>query len=162
MTLQVTSRKLAIICGLALGGVAVFVCIRHSDLAQLQTGRGLEAPLAPHSAVAPKSLNAPPNAPQPVTPFIMTDTVTDSPGTNLVTRVVTLTAEIGGTPPIFLQWKVDKGGGFVAVSVSSTNAVFTISNAQVADTGLYALCATNRVGGIKTTPVPLVVIEGVD
>src|ERR1035438_5986630 len=83
MTLQVTSRKLAIICGLALGGVAVFVCIRHSDLAQLQTGRGLEAPLAPHSAVAPKSLNAPPNAPQPVAPFIMTDTATDSPGTNL-------------------------------------------------------------------------------
>ena len=162
MTLQVTSRKLAIICGLALGGVAFFVCIRHSDLAQPQTRRGLEASPTPPLTVAPKSLNAPPNAPQPVAPFIMTDTATDSPGTNLVTRVVTLTAEIGGTPPIFLQWKVDKGGGFVEVSVSSTNAVFTISNAQVADTGLYALFATNRVGGIKTIPVPLVVIEGVD
>ena len=92
----------------------------------------------------------------------MTDTATDSPGTNLVTRVVTLTAEIGGTAPIFLQWKVDKGGGFVAVSASSTNAVFTITNAQIADTGLYALFATNRVGSINTTPVPLVVVEGVD
>jgi hypothetical protein len=79
-----------------------------------------------------------------------------------VTRVVTLTATIGGTTPIFLQWKVDKGSGFVAVSASSTNSVFTISKAQVADTGVYALFATNCAGSIKTTPVPLVVIEGVD
>jgi hypothetical protein len=95
-------------------------------------------------------------------PFIVTDTATDSPGTNLETRIVTFTAEVGGTPPIFRQWKVDKGGGFVAVAASATNTVLIISNAHVADTGRYALFATNAVGGTSTTPVPLVVIEGVD
>jgi len=154
-----TNRKIAIICGLVMAGLVFFVLIRHSDLARPKTRLGIETSLTPRLTDGQTSLNARSNA---VAPFIMTDTTTDSPGTNLVTRVVTLTAAIGGTPPIFLQRKVDKGSGFVAVSASATNPVFTISNALVADTGLYALFATNCVGGIKTTPVPLVVVEGVD
>jgi len=156
------SRKLAIICGLALAGLAFFVCLRQSERAQPKARRGLDASLPARLTKAQTSLGAPANGSHPVAPFIITDTATDSPGTNLVTRIVTLTAKIGGTPPIFLQWKVDKGSGFVAVSASSTNSGFTISNAQVADTGHYALFATNCSGGIKTTPVPLVVIEGAD
>src|SRR5205814_2035993 len=57
-----------------------------------------------------------------VAPFIVADTVTDSPGTNLATRLVKFTADLGGTAPIFKQWKVNKGGGFVDVSASATNA----------------------------------------
>jgi hypothetical protein len=157
-----TSRKLAVICGSALAGLAAFVCIRHLDRTKPEIRPGLEASPTPHLTKANTSPEAISNASPAAAPFIITDTTTDSPGTNLVTRVVTLTATIGGTPPIFLQWKVDKRSGFVAVSASSTNSVFTISNALVADTGFYALFATNRTGDIRTTPVSLVVIEGAD
>ena len=34
-----------------------------------------------------------------IAPFIIRDTATDSPGTNIVTRLVTLTAQVGGSPP---------------------------------------------------------------
>jgi len=151
-----------LVFGLALVGLAFFVWLRHSDRAQPKPRLGLEASPTSPLTDAPTPPNALATAPRPVAPFIVTDTMTDSPGTNLVTRVVTLSAGIGGTPPLFLQWKVDKGSGFVAVSASATNPIFTIPNARVADTGRYALFATNRVGSIITTPVPLVVIEGVD
>jgi len=94
-------------------------------------------------------------------PFIVKDTDNDSPGTNNVTRVVTLTAEVGGTEPIELQWRVDKGNGFEDIP-GATNATFRIGNAQVVDSGLYSLFATNSVGDLQTTPVPLVIIEGED
>lgn len=94
-------------------------------------------------------------------PFIIQDTDTDSPGTNIVTRIVTITAKVAGTPPVARQWKVDHGRGFVAIP-GATNATFRIGNAQVSDSGLYALFATNSFGGTNTTPVPLIVIEGVD
>ena len=105
--------------------------------------------------------NRAPNKPQPRL-FIVADTTTDSPGTNLVTRIVTLKAEIGGTPPVALQWKVDKGRGFLPVSAAATNSVLVISNALIRDSGSYALFATNAAGATNTTPVPLVVVEGVD
>jgi hypothetical protein len=110
--------------------------------------RGSRKPRAPH-ALPPRL-------------FIVADTATDSPGTNLVTRIVTFKAEIGGTRPIALQWKVDKGKGFVPVSAAATNPVLVISNALIADTGSYALFATNAAGVTNTMPVPLVVVEGVD
>jgi len=106
---------------------------------------------------------APANVPQSVagSPFIVKDTDNDSPGTNIVTRIVTITAEVGGTPPIALQWKVDKGNGFEDIP-GATNATFRIGNAQVVDSGLYSLFATNSVGHLNTTPVPLIVTEGED
>ncbi len=95
-------------------------------------------------------------------PFIVADTATDSPGTNLETRVVTFTAAVGGTPPLRLQWEVDHGQGFVAVSAEATNAWFKLPNAHLTDTGIYALFATNAAGRLHTQSVPLVVVEGAD
>jgi len=94
-------------------------------------------------------------------PYIVKDTDNDSPGTNIVTRIVTLKAEIGGTPPFALQWKVDRGNGFEAIP-GATNAIYRIGNAQVSDAGFYSLFATNAAGHINTTPVPLIVSEGTD
>ena len=94
-------------------------------------------------------------------PFIVKDTDNDSPGTNIVTRIVTLTAEIGGATPFAFQWKVDRGNGFESIP-GATNATYRIGNAQVSDAGLYSLFATNDFGNLSTTPVPLIVSEGVD
>jgi hypothetical protein len=94
-------------------------------------------------------------------PYIVKDTDNDSPGTNIVTRIVTIKAEIGGTPPFELQWKVDRGHGFESIP-GATNATYRIGNAQVSDAGLYSLFATNDFGHVSTTPVPLFVSEGVD
>jgi hypothetical protein len=98
---------------------------------------------------------------KPAAPFIIKDTDNDSPGTNIVTRIVTIKAEIGGTPPFALQWKVDRGHGFESIP-GATNATYRIGNAQVSDAGLYSLFATNDFGHISTTPAPLIVSEGVD
>ena len=98
---------------------------------------------------------------RPIAPYIVKDTDNDSPGTNIVTRIVILKAEIGGTPPFALQWKVDRGNGFESIP-GATNAIYRIGNAQVVDSGLYALFATNAIGGISTMPVPLIVTEGED
>jgi hypothetical protein len=103
-----------------------------------------------------------PKAPQMRIPFIVADTTIDSPGTNLETRVVTMKAEVSGAPPMFLQWKVNKGSSTVAVSAAAANSVLIITNARVSDTGHYSLFATNAFGGTNTTPVPLVEVEGAD
>lgn len=94
-------------------------------------------------------------------PFVAKDTDNDSPGTNIVTRSVTIRAEIGGTPPVALQWKLDRGHGFEDIP-GATNATYRIGNAQVSDAGFYSLFATNAFGHVNTTPVPLIVSEGVD
>ena len=94
-------------------------------------------------------------------PYIVKDTDNDSPGTNIVTRIVTLKAEIGGAQPLQLQWQVDKGSGFVDIP-GATNATYRIGNAQVEHNGFYALTATNSLGGLRTTPQQLIVSEGVD
>lgn len=101
------------------------------------------------------------NSDRPIAPYIVKDTDNDSPGTNMVTRVVTIKAEIGGTPPIALQWKLDKGHGFEDIP-GATNATYRIGNAQVSDAGFYSLFATNAAGRINTTPMPLIVSEGID
>jgi hypothetical protein len=97
----------------------------------------------------------------PTAPYIVKDTDNDSPGTNIVTRVVTIKAEVGGTPPVALQWKLDKGHGFEDIP-GATNATYRIGNAQISDAGFYSLFATNAAGHINTTPVPLIVSEGTD
>ncbi|MDR3458551.1 MAG: hypothetical protein P4N60_13960 [Verrucomicrobiae bacterium] len=94
-------------------------------------------------------------------PFILADTSSSSPDTNLVGNLVIFTAKIGGTPPITLQWKVNKGGGFVAVP-DATNSWLGITNAQISDSGLYALFATNFAGGAGTTPRAITLVDGVD
>jgi hypothetical protein len=90
-------------------------------------------------------------------PFILQDTDNDSPGSNFVTRIVTITAAIGGTPPLALQWKINRGSGFEPIA-DATNAIYRIGNAQPEHNGYYALFATNLVGHIHTTPVRLIVL----
>ena len=96
-----------------------------------------------------------------IAPFIIHDTATDSPGTNIVTRIVTMTAEVGGTPPPALQWEVEHGKGYELLA-GATNNTFRIGNAQVYDSGFYSLFATNAAGNIRTAPLQLIVTEGED
>ncbi|MBW8863602.1 MAG: immunoglobulin domain-containing protein, partial [Verrucomicrobia bacterium] len=90
--------------------------------------------------------------------FLSSDTTSDSPSTNYAGRNITLTAGFGGFPTPTLQWKVNKGSGFVNVSASATNASLTLANAQTSDTGSYALFASNVVGISNSTPMALVVL----
>lgn len=109
----------------------------------------------------PASPPSPSSGSASVAPFIVKDTDTDSPGTNIVTRIVTFSARVDGTPPPALQWKVDHGKGYELLT-DATNPVFRIGNAQVLDSGFYSLFATNSAGSIHTTPQQLVVTEGED
>jgi len=156
-------RNSVVVATLALVGLAGFLLTPRSHHIQTDTpaAPGLDASSLRRSEPQTNP-PVPSPAPLPARLFILSDTTTDSPGTNLETRIVTFTAEVGGTPPIFQQWKVNKGSGFAAVSGSATNTTLIVSNARVADTGLYALFATNRLGATNTTPVPLVVVEGTD
>jgi hypothetical protein len=154
-------RRFLAVGALALVVSAVLVLVRGSrEHPQTESGRGTPAASPPESLYAPGTADARPARAQ--APFVVRDTETDSPGTNLETRVVKFTASVGGTPPLCRQWKVNKGTGFVAVSPTATNEVLVIQNAQIPHTGLYALFATNAAGGTNTTPVPLVVARGVD
>jgi hypothetical protein len=158
-----TSRKLALLACLTLVGIGGFVFTRRLNHAQTEAPVALDNDVpAPHGAAAQTNLAIHSSGPLSEVPLIVADTTTDSPGTNLVTRIVTFTAEIVGAPPLFRQWKVDKGSGFVAVSAGATNSTFIITNAGIADTGRYALFATNALGSTNTTPMPLVVVEGTD
>jgi hypothetical protein len=154
---------LALLFCVALFGIASLVLTRRSRQAQA----GTHSEINNEGAASRRGLEqsdpgtSPSDRPRQL-PFIVADTATDSPGTNLETRVVTFTAEVSGAPPLFRQWKVNKGSGFAAVSTSATNSVLMIANAQVTDTGLYSLFTTNRFGGTNTTPVPLVVVVGAD
>src|SRR5947207_10637589 len=97
-----TNRKIAIICGLALAGLIFFTLTRHSGRAQTNARLKLEGASVDDLTAAQQIQNVRSDQLPPVPPSIVTDTTTDSPGTNLATRVVTLTAGMGGTPPLFL------------------------------------------------------------
>jgi len=90
--------------------------------------------------------------------FLSSDTTSDSPATNYAGRNITLTAGFGGYPEPALQWKVDKGSGFVNVSASATNSSLTLANVQTGDAGSYALFASNTVGTSNSTPMALVIL----
>ena len=85
---------------------------------------------------------------------IATDTSVDSPATNYIGRTVVLSAAIAGTAPITNQWKVNKGAGFVNVP-NGTNATLTLANAQISDSGIYKLLASNSAGSTNTSPISL-------
>ena len=140
--------------GISLLGLVVW--LTHAPISSSQ------APV-PNGEQVPSGLRAATTAINPLgeAPHIVLDTVHDSPGTNLVTRVVTFRAEIAGTPPPALQWKVDQGAGFENIA-NATNDIFQISNAQVVHNGFYALFATNSAGSIHSTPARLFVEEGED
>lgn len=157
------NHKVAITFGVATISLLLmpFISKPHRGLAGNFAPQITPNPAAEHSAIGSTPTNLLSIAPAFVAPFILQDTVNDSPGTNIVTRIVTFTAAIGGTPVPALQWKIDKGTGFVNI-VGATNENLRIGNAQVLDSGSYALFATNSAGGIHTTPQSIAIIEGVD
>ena len=152
-----TKYSLALVGLLALASLALVTVKSSSQQKQIATI--VEPGIAPicEPACAPARSIAPPNQPAGDAPFIIQDTDNDSPGTNVVTRIVTFTAEIGGTSPVALQWKINRGSGFEPIA-GATNVTYRIGNAQPEHNGLYALFATNFIGHIHTTPVPLIVL----
>ena len=128
----------------------------NKNIAAVFTGLGLAAFI-----IALAGTGRAQNQADSAAPYTVKDTDNDSPGTNIVTRIVTFTAEIGGAPPFAFQWKVDRGSGFESIP-GATNTTYRIGNAQVSDSGLYSLFATNDFGNLSTTPVPLSVTEGED
>ncbi len=117
--------------------------------------------VAPRAATQAQPAIGSPAQP-PRAPFIVANTGTDSPGTNLETRVITFTADVGGSLPLFRQWRVNKGSGFLPVSERETNSVLVLKNARITDTGAYSLFVSNAFGGLQTTPVSVAVVEAVD
>jgi hypothetical protein len=157
-----TSAKKITAALFGLGILALIIGLTSWGRSQIRPAMQIESPKEPDS----QTDNASPSSPKirpvaAVAPFIIRDTDTDSPGTNIVTRIVTMTAEVGGTPPPARQWKVDHGRGYEPLA-GATNAIFRIGNAQILDSGFYSLFATNSAGSIQTTPQQLVVTEGED
>jgi hypothetical protein len=154
------NQEMALVSGAAMIAFlfAAFDSSPHHSL--FSAGAKTQSPAA-NEVSAGKETSVTLPAQRAVAPFIVQDTENDSPGTNIVTRIVTFSAGISGTPPPALQWKVDKGNGFEVIS-GATNAIFRIGNAQVSDSGFYSLFATNSAGGISTKPQQLVVTEGED
>jgi PKD repeat protein len=89
---------------------------------------------------------------------LSSDTTSDSPATDYAGRNITLSAGFSGYPTPTLQWKVDKGSGFVNVSASATNSSLTLANVQTSDAGSYALFAANVVGVLNSTPMALTIL----
>jgi len=88
---------------------------------------------------------------------LATDISADAPTTSYVGRTVTLSAGIAGTAPITNQWAVDKGSGFVSIA-NATNSTLILTNAQISDSGIYKLFATNSAGSTNTSPLTLTFI----
>ena len=154
------NEKVAIIFGFIAIAVSFFVVTGKSNRA-LAYGTGPDNLPVELAAATPDAVKARTASQLAVAPFIVKDTDNDSPGTNIVTRIVTFTAEIGGSPAPKLQWKVDRGAGFVDVT-GATRATLRIGNAQVSDSGLYSLFGTNSAGEVHTTPQQIVITEGED
>ncbi|HTR42188.1 MAG TPA: immunoglobulin domain-containing protein [Pseudomonadales bacterium] len=156
------NQEMALVTGAAIIAIvfAAFDDRAHHSLPSLTVAKKTLSATAKDASAGKETNPASPAQPA-VAPFIVQDTENDSPGTNIVTRIVTFSAEIGGTPPPALQWKVDKGNGFEVIG-GATNAIYRIGNAQVSDSGFYSLFATNSAGGIHTAQQQLVVTEGED
>ena len=164
--MKITAKKIVAAAFLGLGIVSSLIVLTNPGRAQnrVPAAAGTE----PSGAVVKTGndgLSSPGNASSKksnaLPPFVLADVSSSSPDTNLVGNLVIFTAKIGGTPPLALQWKVDKGGGFVAVP-GATNSWLGLTNAQISDTGLYALFATNSAGSVGTPPHTITLIDGVD
>ena len=82
------------------------------------------------------------------------DTSCSSPLNDYVGRTVALSAAFAGSPVPLLQWEVNEGSGYVLIP-GATNSVLTLTNLQTAESGEYALFATNAAGGLNSTPLTL-------
>ena len=155
--MKITAHNISTGFFVALGIVVLVINLTHPRRAQSKSpDMDQTEPVARASAESCAS-----SARRGVAPYILQDTANDSPGTNFVTRIVTFTAKVGGTPAPILQWKIDKGDGFKIIP-DATNMTYRIGNAQVEHDGFYALFATNAAGSVRTTTQQLVVTEGED
>ncbi|MBI4658087.1 MAG: immunoglobulin domain-containing protein [Verrucomicrobia bacterium] len=66
---------------------------------------------------------------------------------------VTFTVTASGSAPLVFQWMKDG-----TVIAGATNATFTLTNAQAADTGSYTVAVSNTIGGVNSSPATLTVI----
>jgi PKD repeat protein len=84
---------------------------------------------------------------------------TASPSTNAyVGSAVTFSASFVGTQPITNQWEVSTGGGAFVPITGVTNTTLTLTNLQLANSGVYALFASNVAGSSNSTPMTLTVL----
>jgi hypothetical protein len=159
--MKITITPLAFVLVVAVAGIAFIALTGKPTRGSAAAARTVENTSPPHPAPGNASSNPRLNTSSATPPFILQDTLNDSPGTNIVTRIVTFTAQVGGSQPLFLQWKVNKGAGFEDIP-NATNATYRIDNAQVEHNGLYALFATNSAGSTNTSPQALFITEGED
>lgn len=82
------------------------------------------------------------------------DTVCDSPPNDYVGRTVSFSAAFAGIPKPSLQWKVNKGSGFVPIT-GATNSTLTLPNSQTTNSGSYELVAANAAGTLSSSPLTL-------
>jgi len=92
-------------------------------------------------------------------PTLVADTIR-APSGVFVGGTATMAAGFTGIPLPTYQWMFDNGGGAVPVA-GATNSTFTLTNAQLADSGNYYLVASNNPSGSPSTlassPVNLLV-----
>jgi hypothetical protein len=93
-------------------------------------------------------------------PVLVTDTAIN-PAFTTVGNTVQASAAFTGTEPIFYQWRFTDANNVTTTIAGATNSTYTISSAQIANTGDYSLVASNAVGGASTvtsTPARLTVV----
>jgi hypothetical protein len=92
-------------------------------------------------------------------PTLISDT-TLTPSGAFVGGSVTMGSSFSGIPLPTYQWMFNNGSGAVPIA-GATSATYTISNAQLTNSGAYYLVASNNPNGIPTTaastPVSLIV-----
>jgi hypothetical protein len=93
-------------------------------------------------------------------PVLVTDTAIN-PAFTTVGNTVQASATFTGTQPIFYQWRFTDANNVTTTIAGATNSTYTISSAQIANTGDYSLVASNAVGGavtVASTPAHLTVV----
>jgi autotransporter-associated beta strand protein len=80
----------------------------------------------------------------------LTDNTTITPSGVFVGGTATMVAGFTGIPLPTYQWMFDNGSGAVAIT-GATNSTFTLSNAQLTNTGGYYLVASNNPNGSPST-----------
>ena len=82
-------------------------------------------------------------------PTLTADTIITPSGV-FVGGTATMAAGFSGVPTPAYQWMFDNGAGAVAIA-GATNSTFTLSNAQLTNTGGYYLVASNNPNGSPST-----------
>ena len=82
--------------------------------------------------------------------------ITVSPTNNVfVGTVVTFTASVSGTPPLYFQWQCNTSSGYTNIPRANTNTLAL--TAAIPNTGSYELVVTNSYGAVTSAPTALLV-----